>query len=141
MARADAPSADISTVESFKDTILNAKSLIFNNVASGNYFAELLDRLGIGEAVKKKVVRADSSIVFQRILQGDRNDIGVATIPLIKATKGLRLIGPLPAELQNYLIYLAALMTSATRPRAAAAFIDFLCGNAAKVAFSDHSVE
>ena len=141
MTRADAAAADISTIESFKETILNAKSLIFNNVASGNYFAEVLERLGIGEAVKKKVVRAESSVVFQRILEGDRNDIGVATIPLINATKGLRLIGPLPVELQNYIIYVAALMTSATWPQAAAVFIDFLCGNAAKGAFSDHSIE
>jgi molybdate transport system substrate-binding protein len=141
MARADAPSTDTSTIESFRETILNAKSLIFNNVASGNYFAELLERLGIGEAVKRKVVRAESSIVFQRILQGDRNDIGVATIPLIKATKGLRLIGPLPVELQSYIIYVAALMTSATSPPAASAFISFLGSHAAKVAFSDHSIE
>jgi molybdate transport system substrate-binding protein len=141
MARADAPSADTSTIESFKETILNAKSLIFNNVASGNYFAELLERLGIGEAVKRKVVRAESSIVFQRILQGDRNDIGVATIPLINATKGLRLIGPLPVELQSYIIYVAALMPSAASPQAASAFISFLGSHAAKVAFSDHSIE
>src|SRR4026209_1700337 len=45
MTRADAAAADISTIESFKETILNAKSLIFNNVASGNYFAEVLERL------------------------------------------------------------------------------------------------
>ncbi len=141
MARADAPSVDISTIESFKETILNARSLIFNNLASGNYFAKLLERLGIGEAVRKKVVRTDSSIVFQRILQGNRSDIGVATIPLINATKGLRLIGPLPVELQSYITYVAALMTSATSPRAASAFISFLDGHAAKVAFSKHSVE
>jgi molybdate transport system substrate-binding protein len=119
MARADAPSVDISTIESFKKTILNAGSLIFNNLASGNYFSKLLERLEIGEAVRKKVVRTESSIVFQRILQGNRSDIGVATIPLINATKGLRLIGPLPVELQSYITYVAALMTSATSPRTA----------------------
>lgn len=141
MARADAPAVDISTMESFKETLLNASSLIFNNVASGNYFASLLERLGIGEAVSKKIVRTESSFVFQRILQGDRSDIGVATIPLIKATRGLRLLGPLPAELQSYIGYAAALMKSATSPRAALAFISFLDGDAAKAAFAKHSVE
>jgi molybdate transport system substrate-binding protein len=141
MGRADAPSADTSTIESFKETILNARSLVFNNVASGNYFAELLERLGIGDAVKRKAVRAESSIVFQRILQGDRNDVGVATIPLINATKGLRLIGLLPLELQSYIIYVAALMTSATSAPAAWDFISFLMSHAAKVVFSDHGIE
>jgi molybdate transport system substrate-binding protein len=140
MARADAPSVDISTLESFKATLLNARSLIFNNVASGNYFATLLERLGIGEAVREKVVRTESSNVFQHILEGDWSDIGVATIPLIKATKGARLLGPLPAELQNYISYAAALLTSASSPRVASAFISFLEGEAAKAAFAKLSV-
>src|SRR6267378_4456457 len=47
--RADAPAHDISTTEAFKRTLLNADSLIFNNVASGNYFAKVLERLAIAE--------------------------------------------------------------------------------------------
>ena len=99
--RADAPARDISATEAFKQTLLNADSLIFNNVASGNYFAKVLDRLGIAEAVKPKVVRLDPSAVNDRLIRGKGNDIGVGVIPLINTTKGLRLLGPLPAELQS----------------------------------------
>lgn len=141
MVRSDGPLVDVSTIESFKAAILNAESLTFNNVASGNYFAELLERLGIAETVKKKIVRVESAIVFERIQQGNRSDIGVATIPLINATNGLRLIGPLPAELQSYITYAAALMTSATSPQAGSAFISFLDSPAAKIAFAKTGVE
>jgi molybdate transport system substrate-binding protein len=48
-ARADAPARDISTTEAFKHAFLKVDSLIFNNVASGNHFAEVLERLGIAE--------------------------------------------------------------------------------------------
>src|SRR6266849_2570571 len=65
--RADAPARDISTVDAFKQTLLNADSLIFNNVASGNYFAQVLDRLGIAEAMKAKVVRLDAVAVYDRV--------------------------------------------------------------------------
>jgi hypothetical protein len=35
MTRADAPVWDVGTVEAFKQVLLNADALIFNNVASG----------------------------------------------------------------------------------------------------------
>jgi len=140
-ARADAPARDISTTEAFKQALLNADSLIFNNVASGNYFAKVLERLGIGEAVKSKVVRAEPAVVFERVIQGKGNDIGVGTIPLINVTKGLRLIGPLPPEVQSYIVYTAAPMSTAQSPQGARAFIAFLGSSAAKSLLAANGVE
>ncbi len=139
--RADAPARDISTTEAFKQTLLNADSLIFNNVASGNYFAKVLERLGIAEAVKVKVIRLDPIAVNERVIQGKGADIGVGVIPLINTTKGLRLLGPLPTEIQSYIVYVAAPMTSSTSPQAGKAFIKFLANPAAKAAFAANGVE
>lgn len=139
--RTDAPSRDVSTAETFRQALLDADSLIFNNVASGNYFAKVLERLGIAETVKAKVVRLDPFSVNDRVIQGNGNDIGVGVIPLINATKGLRLLGPLPAEVQSYIVYAAAPMTSSTSPQAGKAFINFLASPAAKVAFAANGVE
>ena len=139
--RADAPARDVSTTEAFKQTLLNADALIFNNVASGNYFAKVLERLGIAEAVKAKVIRLDPFAVNDRVIQGKGNDIGVGVIPLINTTKGLRLLGPLPAEVQSYIVYAAAPMTSSTSPQAGKAFINFLASPAAKAAFAASGVE
>jgi molybdate transport system substrate-binding protein len=139
--RADAPPRDISTVDAFKQTLLNADSLIFNNVASGNYFAQVLERLGIAEAMKAKVVRLDAVAVYDRVIQGKGNDIGAGVIPLINTTKGLRLLGRLPAEVQSYIVYAAAPMTSSTSPHAGRAFIYFLASPAAKAAFAANGVE
>jgi len=140
-ARADAPARDISTTEAFKQALLNADSLIFNNVASGNHFAKVLERLGIAGAVKSKIVRAEPAVVFDRVIQGRGNDIGVGTIPLINSTKGLRLIGPLPPELQSYIVYSAAPMTSSMAPHLGKAFINFLASRAAKEAFAVNGVD
>jgi len=100
MARSDAHPVDVSDMESFKEALIDAESLVFNDVASGNYFAKLLKRLGIAETVKDKVVRAESHIVFQHIINSACGAIGVATIPLINSTRGVRLIGSLPADLR-----------------------------------------
>lgn len=139
--RADQSAPNISTTEALKQALLKADSLIFNNVASGNYFAKVLDRLGIAEAVKTKVIRAEPAVVFDRVIQGKGNDIGVGTIPLINTTKGLRLIGPLPAELQSYIVYAAAQMASTTSLQSGKVFISFLVSPAAKAVFAANGVE
>lgn len=134
--RADTPGRDISTPETFKQALLNADSLVFNNVASGNYFAKVLDRLGIADAIKDKIVRMSPAEVFNRVLHSKGNDIAVGTITLIMATKGLKLIGALPAEFQSYIIYTAAPMTNAEQPETAKAFIRFLASPQSKDAFA-----
>jgi molybdate transport system substrate-binding protein len=141
MGRSDARPVDVSDMESFKKALIDAESLVFNDVASGNYFAKLLKRLGIADIVKDKVVRAESHSVFQQIINGACGAIGVATIPLINVTKGVRLIGSLPAELQMYIEYAAALITTATSPQPGSAFIRFLSSPAARAAFSKTTVE
>jgi len=142
-ARADAPARDISTVEAFRQVLLNADTLLFATVASGDQFATVLERLKIAEAVKAKVIRVPPGPagVAERIVQGKGNDIGVLPIPLITANKSLRLIGPLPAEFQSYLVYAAAPMSGAASPQTARGFIAFLASPAAKAFFAANGVE
>lgn len=140
--RADAPVRDVGTVEAFRQVLLNADSLIFNTVASGNHFATVLERLGIAESVKAKVVRLPPGAgAYERVIQGKGNDLAVGTIPIINATKGVWLIGPLPPEFQSYLVYAAAPMTGAASPQMAKTFIAFLASPAARALFAANGVE
>jgi molybdate transport system substrate-binding protein len=139
--RADAPARDISTSQTLKQVLLSADSLVFNNVASGNYFAKVLERLDIADTVKGKTMRVEPAAVFDRVMKGKGDDIGVGTITLITATKGLKLVGPLPPEVQSYIVYTAAPMSSTTSPEAGKAFIRFLTTPAAKAAFAATGVE
>src|SRR6266568_4285435 len=95
----------------------------------------------VAEGVKAKVIRLDPFAVNERVIQGKGTDIGVGVIPLINTTKGLRLLGPLPAEIQSYIVYVAAPMTSSTSPQAGKAFIKFLASPTAKAAFAANGVE
>jgi molybdate transport system substrate-binding protein len=136
MTRADAATPDISTSQALKQALLSADALVFNNVASGNYFATVLERLGIAEAIKAKVTRTSPMDVVARIVQGNGNDIGVYPVTFILADKRLKLIGELPLEFQSYLVYAAALMTGAQSPDAATEFIRFLASPGSKPAFA-----
>lgn len=134
--RAGMPARDISTPEALKQVLLSADSLVFNNVASGNHFAMVLDRLGIADAVKGKTIRTNPGEMFGRILQGKGNDIAVGTVAQVIADKGLLLIGPLPGDLQNHLVYSAAPMANAQSPDAGKEFIRYLASPATKAQFA-----
>jgi molybdate transport system substrate-binding protein len=124
--------------EALEQTLLSADALIFSNVAAGKYFATVLERLGISEALKNKVMRASPADVVTRIVQGQGNDIGVGTITLILILKDrrLKLVGPLPSELQSYLVYAAAISSNAQSPTAGRDFIDFLASADTRAAFT-----
>jgi molybdate transport system substrate-binding protein len=132
---------DISTPAALKRALLSADALVFNNVASGNYFATVLERLDISEAVKGKTSRVSPVDVVARIVQGKGTDIGVGVVPLILTDKRLTLAGPLPGELQSYLVYAAAIATNAPSPDAGRDFIRFLASPNARAAFKANGAD
>lgn len=134
--RTDSPAYDISTVEKFKTTLLGADLLVFNSVKSGEAFAKVLDRLGIAETLKPRIVRTTPNGIFEPVLQGKGNDMAAGTIPLIATTPGIKLLGPLPGEFQSSLTYTAVLMTNAPQRATAESFIKFLVSDKAKQAFA-----
>ena len=79
--------------------------------------------------------------IYERLIQGKGNDIAVGPISIIKETKSVRLIGPLPVDFQSYLVYAAAPMSGAASPQTAKAFIAFLASPAAKALFAANGVE
>lgn len=140
-ARADAPARDIKTADVLKQVLQRADLIVFNNVASGNQFAEVLERLGIAEEVKAKIARTEPRRTFERILAGSGDDLAVGTITLIRADKRLKLIGPLPADLQSYLQYAAVPMTGAPNAKAAVEFVRFLFSKPVKAQLAAAGVE
>ena len=140
-ARADAPARDIKTPDGLKQVLVRAETIVFNNVASGNEFAKVLERLGIADEVKAKVVRTEPRETFERILAGSGDDLAVGTLTQIRADKKLRLIGALPAELQTYLQYAAVPMSGAPNMKAAVEFVRFLFTKPVKAQLAAAGVE
>ena len=138
--RTDSPAYDISTVGKFKNTLLGADLIVFNSVKSGEAFAKVLERLGIAETLKAKIVRTAPLDIFKPVLKGKGNDIAAGTIPLIATTPGIKLLGPLPGDLQSSIPYTAALMTSAPQPTTAESFFRFLVSSKAKETFAANGV-
>ena len=125
---------DISTVAAFRAALLAAKSVAYIDPkaggSSGIYFDTLLDKLGIGEAVRAKAKLKQGGYVAELVADGTA-EIAVHQISEIVPVKGVTLVGPLPAEIQNMTVYAAGIGAAAREPAAAQALIAFLAGAAA----------
>jgi molybdate transport system substrate-binding protein len=122
--RAGAPKPDIGTVEALKRTLQAAKSIGYSDGPSGAYIAELLVRLGIAGEMNPKT-RLTSRPVAEIVAEGEA-EIGMQQIVAILPVKGAELVGPLPGELQNIIVYAAGLATGTRQSGTARAFIAFM---------------
>jgi molybdate transport system substrate-binding protein len=122
--RAGAPQPDIGTVAALKETLLRARSIGYSDGPSGAYIAALLDRLGIAEAVKSKI-RLTSRPVAEIVAEGQA-EVGMQQVVAILPVKGATLVGPLPSELQNIIVYAAGLYADTAHAAAARRFVAFM---------------
>ena len=129
-----APMPDISTVEAFKKTLLAAKSVVYIDPkvgTSGKHVAEILQRLGIAEQVNAKAKFGQGGYITEPVGRGEI-ELGIHQISEILPVKGVKLAGPLPAELQKYTVYVAVPVTQSSRQPVVSDFIKHLTGPAAR---------
>jgi molybdate transport system substrate-binding protein len=122
--RQGAVKPDISTVEALKRTLIAARTIAYSDGPSGAYVAELLQRLGIAEETRPKT-RLTSRPVAELVASGEA-EVGMQQIVAILPVEGAELVGPLPSELQNVIVYAAGIAAAAANPDVAAAFIGFM---------------
>ena len=131
VVKAGSPLPDISTDEAFKRALLAAKSVAYIDPkaggSSGIYVDGLLERLGIADQVRAKAVLVHGGAVADHIADGEA-EIGVHQISEILPVAGVTLVGPLPADIQNFTIYAAGVGTAAKDAAAARGFVQFLAG-------------
>jgi molybdate transport system substrate-binding protein len=129
--RAGAPKPDISSVEALKRALVAASSVAHSKVgASGIYFSELLERLGIAGRLKKRVV-VEKGPVGLAVAAGDA-EIGVQQLCELAPVPGIEIVGPLPEPLQRLTQFSAGIAANAANPKGALALLELLRSDAAR---------
>lgn len=139
--RAGAFKPDISSMDAFKRALLGAKSIAYlKEGQSGIYIANMLERIGVAEAIKAKVTRPDTDIVSELVAKGDV-ELGMVVITQIVTTPGVELVGPLPPEIQSYITFTGGVSSASRHARAAKELIKFLKGPAALAVIKAQGME
>jgi molybdate transport system substrate-binding protein len=120
---------DLGSAEGFRASLLEAHSVAYGDPArgatTGIHFAKVIERLGLGEALRGKTTLAANGLDVMKLVASGEVEIGVTQISEILHGKGDALAGPLPAQLQLASDYGVAL-GSAAGPQAAAQFAALL---------------
>jgi molybdate transport system substrate-binding protein len=131
-ARKGAPKPDISTTDGFKRALLEAKSIAYVEAgATAPYIKSLFDRLGIADQIKPKLKPQPTSNPAAKAVANGEAELGITQISEILPYAGAELVGPLPADIQLYTAYPAAVAADTKEGDAAKALIKFLTGPAA----------
>jgi molybdate transport system substrate-binding protein len=144
VVRPGAPVPDIANADAIKRAVLEAESVVFNRASSGLYFEGLLKKMGVYEQIEAKAARyVTGAEVMEHVLKGKGKEVGFGPITEILQykDKGLRLVGPLPAEIQNFTSYTAVAMSAGTNKAEAQELVRYLGGPAGKRLFVAAGIE
>jgi molybdate transport system substrate-binding protein len=126
---------DLATTAALTAALIAARRVSYSDPKAGGsaaaYFAKLLERLGVAEVVNAKASLGRNGHHVAELVADGTAELGISFLSELVAIKGIVIAGPLPAEVQNYTVYAAAvprtsqvgaetrtLMTALTRPEA-----------------------
>lgn len=139
--RQGTPKPDFSTVEAFKRSLLNAKTIATSGEgSSGRYIAGLLVRLGIADQVKPKI-RSGGPGESAKLLSRGEVDFVVSALPPLLGTPNIEWLGFIPADIQNWIVFSGGLNPKARESEAGRALLKFLTTPAAVAVFKDNGID
>lgn len=123
--RKGTPKPDISTVETLKQSLLNAKSVAYSASASGTYLStELFPRLGIAEQMQKTAKRILSERVGAVVARGDA-ELGFQQVSELIYFKELDFVGTLPESVQQTIFFSSARVAGSEQQEVAQQLVRF----------------
>jgi len=130
VVRAGAPKPDIGTVESFRNTLIAAKSIAYSDSGSGTYLStKLFAQLGVAdEAARKsrKVRGPPSGEPVAAVVARGEAEIGFQQVSELIHVPGVAFVGAIPESLQPGFSFAGVLTGGAQEPDAAQALLRFL---------------
>jgi molybdate transport system substrate-binding protein len=129
--RKGASKPDIASPEALKRALLAAKSVAHSKTGmSGIYFPTVLERLGIADEMKGKIVMPEPGTPVGEVVANGEAEIGVQQISELLPIAGIDVVGPLPPTLQKITTFSAGLLAAAKEQEIAAALVKFLATRA-----------
>jgi molybdate transport system substrate-binding protein len=119
---------DVSTVHGLKQALMSAKSIASGDPgrsASGMYFANLIERLQIADAIRPKIKTFSSGTAALEAVANGEADVAIWVVSSANGP-GTELAGVLPAQAKKFNSYAAGILTNSNQTQAAKALSSFI---------------
>ena len=129
VAMRDGVKVDLSTVESTRKALLDAKTITYSDSSTGGLSGinaqKVLANLGVTDAVKGKTVLSGKLEDGQAAIAKGDIDLGLFNLSEIPRAPGVVRAGPVPAAVEVYINYDSAIPVTNTAPEPALALLKF----------------
>jgi len=123
---------DLATIEAFTRTLTDARSIAYaREGAAGVYFADLIQRLKIADALEPKSRKAANGVEVSQAVASGQVELGVMPVSEILPAPGIELAGTFPAGVEGYAVMVGAIGARARENGAARELLTFLMSPAA----------
>lgn len=131
----DMPAPRLDNADDLIGLLLSVPTICYSRAgASGIYFENLIDRLGIGNEVRAKSLVIPAGLTAEQVEKG-RAVLAIQQMSELRAVAGVRIAGPLPPECQQVTDFSTGIFTDAAEPEAARLFIEVLTSPKAQAAY------
>jgi molybdate transport system substrate-binding protein len=138
--RVGQPKPDVSTIDAFKQTLLNARAIAIPGSTSGIFLMnEVLPGLGLADRVTVKVGPRGTDATS--MVAAGEADIVLVPVSEIVNVAGIELVGRLPDEVQLIQVFAAAVVAGSDRLAEAKRLIEFLTSGRASAAIENSGMK
>jgi molybdate transport system substrate-binding protein len=103
------PWPQVGNMEVLRRTLLSAHAIAYASPSAGGaFYPQLFQRLGVLSEVQRKSVTVVGGLAAQRVAS-NQADVALALSSEIVSVPGVRFAGAIPAPLQSYIVYAAAM--------------------------------
>ena len=132
---------DIGSVHALREALLAARAIAHTrDGASGRCIPQLLQELGIAEALQGRIVTREGGPIGPVVVEGEA-DLALQQLPELMGVPGIEVVGLLPEELQRTFDTASAMLADTRQPRAARALLDYLAQPEHREVFESRGLE
>lgn len=136
-----APAVDVGTEQALRQAVLAASAIGHSTGPSGTAVLELLQRWGVLDAVRDRLVQAPAGVPVGRLLAEGKATLGFQQTSELVGLAGVRVLGELPAGCEIVTRFTAAVCAASTRRDEARALIDYMASPETAQAKREHGLE
>jgi molybdate transport system substrate-binding protein len=123
---ASAQPFDIATEDAVRHAVQTAASIAYSTGPSGVALIALFERWGIAEEIRSRLIQAPPGVPVGSLVARGEAALGFQQMSELIGLEGIRLLGPLPQEIQIVTTFSAAPTVGTTQTAAVRALLDFM---------------
>jgi molybdate transport system substrate-binding protein len=128
--RAGAPQPDVGSEDAVKRAVSDAKTLSYSTGPSGVYLEKLFERWGILEDIRSRIVVPPPGVPVGSLVAKGTVELGFQQLSELMTLPGIKVIGPLPPQIQTITVFSGAVSPGCDRAEVARSLLSYMAAPA-----------